>query len=116
MNNSQINSEKETLNWLTDTLYALGKPELLKCISVRKLYSSAVPAASFMAILLALGFATVNHADWSDAEEDGDQPFTEQFINEDDDSGIPEPAPDEPDLDEMEDQGELEGYDPEEAD
>ncbi|WP_172806863.1 hypothetical protein [Endozoicomonas arenosclerae] len=64
---------------------------------------------------MALSFTNLSYADWNETEEDEDQPIAEQFISEDDDSGSVEPVPDEPDLDEMEDQGELEGYDPEEA-
>ncbi|WOG29624.1 hypothetical protein [Endozoicomonas sp. 8E] len=116
MNDPRVNSEKETFNWKADASFALGKPEPIKWLSVKTLQAFAISGASFLIILMALGFASVNYADLSGVEDDDDQPETEQFMFDDDDSGTPEPAPYEPNLDEMEDQGELEGYDPDEAD
>ncbi|WP_422134608.1 hypothetical protein [Endozoicomonas sp. ALD040] len=116
MNAPRVNSEKETFNCKAYASFAPGKPEPINWLSVKRLRAFAISGASFLTILLALGFASVNHADLSGLEDDDDQPDTEQFMLDDDDSGTPEPAPYEPNLDEMEDQGELEGYDPDEAD
>ncbi|KEQ17396.1 hypothetical protein [Endozoicomonas numazuensis] len=114
MNNAQANSINEMLERKHDSIvdpYPFKPTESL--FGITSLFS--VCAATSLTLILTLGPVTVCNADWNETEDDEERSVVEQFINEQDDSGSPYPVPDEADLDEMEDQGELEGYYPEEA-
>ncbi|MGI9282764.1 MAG: hypothetical protein ACR2PX_24475 [Endozoicomonas sp.] len=115
MNNAQADSEKETLDWKHDSMVKPDKVNPTKSVFNNTHHFFSRSTAPFLVMMLTVGSASLSYADWNETEEGEDQPMVEQFINEEDDSGSPEPIPDAPDLDEMEDQGELEGYDTEEA-